>query len=53
LRFFADGVKCAEHDTSTDSAANPDHAKGLIGLKTWNTEPWRDNIRVTRIDTKP
>ena len=53
LRLFADGVKCAEHDTSTDLSTNPDHAKGLIGLKTWNTELVWDNIRVTQIPTKP
>jgi hypothetical protein len=48
LRLFVDGEKLAEHRVDTDEVANPVHAKGLIGLKTWNTELRWDNIRITR-----
>lgn len=48
LRFFVDGEKLAEHHVGTDEVANPVHAKGVIGLKTWNTELRWDNLRVIR-----
>jgi hypothetical protein len=49
LRLYSDGRKLADHDLSADEVANPIHSKGLIGFKTWNTELWWDNIKVTRV----
>lgn len=48
LRLFVDGEKLAEHHVGTDEVANPVHAKGLIGLKTWNTELRWDNLWAIR-----
>jgi hypothetical protein len=48
LRLLVDGQKLVEHELDKDEVANPVHAKGLIGLKTWNTSLRWDNIRVSR-----
>ena len=31
-----------------DVAANPEHKSGIIGFRTWHTDLWWDNLKVTR-----
>ena len=49
LCLIVDGKKLAKHDLKPEQVGNPIHAKGLIGLKTWNTSLRWDNIRVSRV----
>lgn len=32
-----------------DDTANPEHQAGIIGFRTWRTDLWWDNLKVTRI----
>lgn len=32
-----------------DDKGNPEHKSGLIGLRTWHTEIWWDNLKVTQL----
>jgi len=33
-----------------DGAANPEHKSGIIGFRTWHTDLWWDNVKVTGSD---
>ena len=32
-----------------DDAANPEHKSGIIGFRTWHTDLWWDNVKVTEL----
>lgn len=32
-----------------DDAGNPEHKSGIIGFRTWHTDLWWDNLKVTRL----
>lgn len=32
-----------------DDAANPEHKSGIIGFRTWHTDLWWDNVKVTQL----
>ena len=36
---------------AVDNTANPEHTAGIIGLRTWRTEMWWDNLRVIRLQS--
>ena len=32
-----------------DDVANPEHTSGIIGFRTWHTDLWWDNLKITRL----
>ena len=34
---------------TTDDIANPEHTSGIIGFRTWHTDLWWDNLKVTEL----
>jgi len=36
---------------TVDDKANPEHKEGIIGFRTWRTELWWDNLKITKLVT--
>ena len=53
LSLTVDGHLLCEHDVAADEVTSPEHVRGLIGLKTWNTSLAWDNLRVTQLQPGP
>ena len=46
ITFAVDGTV---HIDKVDDAANPEHKSGIIGFRTWHTDLWWDNVKVTQL----
>jgi len=46
ITFAVDGTAYLD---KVDDAANPEHTSGIIGLRTWHTDLWWDNVKVTAL----
>ncbi len=46
ITFAVDG---AVYLDKVDDAANPEHKSGIIGFRTWHTDLWWDNVKVTQL----
>lgn len=46
ITYAVDGTVCLD---KIDDEANPEHKSGIIGFRTWHTDLWWDNIKVTRL----
>lgn len=44
ITYAVDGIVCLD---KIDDAANPEHKSGILGFRTWHTDLWWDNIKVT------
>ncbi|MHC4166332.1 MAG: DUF1961 family protein [Planctomycetota bacterium] len=44
VTYTVDGAVCLD---KVDDTANPEHKSGIIGFRTWHTDLWWDNIKVT------
>ncbi|MEK6704696.1 MAG: hypothetical protein AABZ06_02815 [Bdellovibrionota bacterium] len=42
-------VEGAVYLDKADDAANPEHKSGIIGFRTWHTDLWWDNVKVTEL----
>ena len=46
ITYAVDG---AVYLDKVDDAANPEHKSGIIGFRTWHTDLWWDNVKVTEL----
>ncbi|UCE49904.1 MAG: DUF1961 family protein [Phycisphaerales bacterium] len=46
ITYAVDGTVCLD---KVDDTANPEHESGIIGFRTWHTDLWWDNLKVTRL----
>jgi len=46
IGFAVDGTVYLD---KVDDAANPEHKSGIIGFRTWHTDLWWDNVKVTQL----
>jgi len=46
ITYAVDGFVCLD---KIDDAANPEHKSGIIGFRTWHTDLWWDNLKVTQL----
>jgi hypothetical protein len=46
ITYAVDGTVYLEF---VDEAANPEHKSGIIGFRTWHTDLWWDNLKVTEL----
>ena len=46
IMYAVDGTVCLD---KIDDTANPEHKSGIIGFRTWHTDLWWDNVKVTRL----
>ena len=50
ITYAVDGVVYLD---KVDDAANGEHKSGIIGFRTWHTDLWWDNLKVTRLYSAP
>ena len=46
VTYAVDGTVCLD---KVDDAANPEHKSGILGFRTWHTDLWWDNLKVTQL----
>jgi hypothetical protein len=46
ITYAVDGAVCLD---KVDDTANPEHRSGILGFRTWHTDLWWDNLKVTQL----